>query len=108
MILLFLLKAKEYKITNLPKYTVGLSQKEVLDVQKEKTLAKEANEQAYQKLTTMKRCIEVFKKKFINSRFLPDPFHPNSIDNHPYLGQEYDLSSNDIFDNLYEHANYQY
>ena len=95
MILLFSFKAKEYKITNLPKYTVGLSQKEVLDVQKEKLLAKEVNEQAYQKLTAMNKCIKVFTKKFIKSKFLPNPFHLNRIDNHPYLGQ--DFSSNDNF-----------
>ena len=101
-------KARDYKITNLPKYAVGLSHKEVQDVQKEKLLAKEASEQAYQKLTAMKKCMKVFNKKFINRRFLPDPYHPNSIDNHTYLRQEYNLSSNDIFRNLYEHGHYQY
>jgi len=101
---------KEYKITNLPEYTVGLSQREVMDVQKKKLLAKEANEQAYLKLTAMRRCMKVFTKKFIKSRFLPNPFHLNRIDNHPYLGQkfEFDHSSNDISHNLYDHANFQY
>ena len=68
-----------------------------MEAQNKKLSVNDANTRAYEKLTAMKTCIEVFRKEFIANRLLKDRFQSNMIGNFIPFGGDYDLSSNDVF-----------
>ena len=83
---------------NLPKYTIGLSQSEAENAQKTKQVAAVVNKEAYKKLTVMKKCLKVFKKKFIARRIVEHPIGGNMIGNmySMFTRQHNDFSNNNF------------